>query len=667
MAERAKSSRGRDIAHIICLALIAAVFECFFVLALAYFRGRWEDHWYFFALILGTLFNAAILTVDYISYFMRRQLIYRSCLIAYIFLIFVAVIAYALFKTGFAEVIRDEEKFKEYLEQAGSWMTALFITLQFLQVVILPIPSTVTVVAGSALFGPLYGSLYSLIGILIGSIVAFLIGRYAGFRVVAWIVGEETLEKWLKKLTGQKAGETKKPHSHLKTCAILFVCWLPYLAVCYPGTTLYDARTMLEQYFGLSQLTNHHPYFQILLLGTFVEAGHALGSGAAGMFVYVLLQELAFIFVLSYMLKCLEKFGISEKVRKILLWIYALLPVFPVYAISVGKNMNFSIVLVLLTIFLFELIESDETFLHERIKMVFLPVLLILLCLFRNEGFWIVVGCLPAFLWAGRKHWRIFACIFAGVFLFGGLWFRCVLPALHVEDGSIAESLSIPFLQTARTVAYYGDEITEEEKQAIDAVLEYDTLPQRYLPEFSDRVKERYNNDATQEELAAYWKVYVQQFLEHPVTYVDAFLNKCYGYFYPDDLGRTKAWFVVGADISPLNEIGFDLYARFPNAVRKLDGLLEAFRQIPLLGYTSSVGFYTWCTFLSMFFILLSKKKGLLWLFVPAILVILVCVASPVNAYFRYELPVVFSVPYFFAVTVYAMKTGEKEADAGQC
>ena len=203
MAERAKSSRGRDIAHIICLALIAAVFECFFVLALAYFRGRWEDHWYFFALILGTLFNAAILTVDYISYFMRRQLIYRSCLIAYIFLIFVAVIAYALFKTGFAEVIRDEEKFKEYLEQAGSWMTALFITLQFLQVVILPIPSTVTVVAGSALFGPLYGSLYSLIGILIGSVVAFLIGRYAGFRVVAWIVGEETLEKWLKKIKGK--------------------------------------------------------------------------------------------------------------------------------------------------------------------------------------------------------------------------------------------------------------------------------------------------------------------------------------------------------------------------------------------------------------------------------------------------------------------------------
>lgn len=470
---------------------------------------------------------------------------------------------------------------------------------------------------------------------------------------------------WLGKSAGDGSAETDSGRSRVKTCAILFLCWLPYLIICYPGTTLYDARTMLEQYFGLAELTNHHPYFQILLLGVFVKAGDALGSGAAGMFVYVLLQEWAFIFVLSYMLERMREFGVSGKIRKIVFWLYALLPVFPVYAISVGKNMNFSIVVLLLTVFLFELMESGESFVRSRGKMALLPVLLVLLCLFRNEGIWIVAGCLPAFLWAGRKRWKTFLGIFAGVILFAGLWFRCALPAFQVEDGSIAESLSIPFLQTARTVAYYGDEITEEERQAIDAVLEYDTLPERYLPEFSDRVKERYHNDATKEELAAYWKVYVQQFWKHPVTYVDAFLNKCYGYFYPDDPGRTKAWFVVGADISPLNEIGFDLYARFPAAVKQLDRLLEAFRQIPFLGYTSSVGFYTWCTFLSMFFIAQSGKKRLLWLFVPALLVILVCVASPVNAYFRYELPVVFSVPCFLAVTVYAMNGRKKEAKTG--
>ncbi len=82
-------------------------------------------------------------------------------------------------------------------------MAILFVVLQFLQVVVLPIPSAVTVVAGAALFGPLAGSLLSLLGIVIGSLIAFLIGRYAGYRVVAWLVGKETLDKWLKKIKGK--------------------------------------------------------------------------------------------------------------------------------------------------------------------------------------------------------------------------------------------------------------------------------------------------------------------------------------------------------------------------------------------------------------------------------------------------------------------------------
>lgn len=438
--------------------------------------------------------------------------------------------------------------------------------------------------------------------------------------------------------------------------AVLFLCWLPYLIVCYPGTTLYDARTMLEQYFGLSPMTNHHPYFQTVLIGIFVEIGNMLGSGAAGMFVYVLIQEAAFIAVLTYLFVKLKNAGISRKVRRILFGIYALLPVFPVYAISVGKNMNFSIVLLLLTIFLYELAEQQEEFVQKKWKICLLPILLILLCLFRNEGIWIAVGCMPVFLWIGKRHWKLFGSIFAGVLLFAGIWFKGILPAAGVADGSIAESLSIPFLQTARVAAYYGDEATPEEKAAIDAVLEYDTLAERYLPEFSDRVKERYQNDATPKEIKEYLQVYVQQFFKHPVTYIDAFLNKCYGYFWPDDPGRTKAWFVVGADVSSLDEKGFDLYARFPEAVKRLDGFLEAFRQIPLIGYTSSVGFYTWCTFACAFLTGISRKKKVLCIFIPAALVLLVCAASPVNAYFRYELPVVFAVPCYAAAAICVWK-----------
>ena len=70
--------------------------------------------------------------------------------------------------------------------------------MNFLQVVILPIPGFIAVGTGVALFGPLKTSIYALIGILLGSFVAFFIGRVLGYKVVKWIVGKDTLDKWLK-------------------------------------------------------------------------------------------------------------------------------------------------------------------------------------------------------------------------------------------------------------------------------------------------------------------------------------------------------------------------------------------------------------------------------------------------------------------------------------
>lgn len=190
------------VCHILGIALGAILFGLFLVLSLRYF-DEWHPalRWTVFSLALAL--DLAILTVDLVFYFLKKQIVYKCCIIAYILCDFLLIGLFVLLKTGFLDVMRDEGNFESYLERAGAWMTALFISLQFLQVVILPIPSTVTVVAGAALFKPFWGSIYSLIGIVLGSLVAFLIGRYAGTRVVSWMVGKETLDKWLKKIKGK--------------------------------------------------------------------------------------------------------------------------------------------------------------------------------------------------------------------------------------------------------------------------------------------------------------------------------------------------------------------------------------------------------------------------------------------------------------------------------
>ena len=194
------------IVHVGSIVIAAVLFEVFLVLCLHFFYGEWRQAIYLLALIGGSAVNAAVLTLDLVFYFLKKEIVYKFCITAYILGIFFAVAFYVLLSTGFMDVLTDARRLDEFLSQSGgvyAGTVLLFVLLQFLQVVVLPIPSTVTVVAGALLFGPLLGSLYSLAGIVLGSLVAFLVGRYAGHKVVGWLIGRETLEKWLKKIKGK--------------------------------------------------------------------------------------------------------------------------------------------------------------------------------------------------------------------------------------------------------------------------------------------------------------------------------------------------------------------------------------------------------------------------------------------------------------------------------
>ncbi len=189
--------------HILFVTAATAGVEVFLVLCLRYFRSEWPPALWMLALVGGSVLLAAMLITDLCCYFLHKTVVSKFILTLYLMLLFFATVGFALLRTGFIEIMRDENSLKEYLERSGRWVSFVFILLQFLQVVVLPIPSTVTVAAGAALFGAFRGSLYSLIGIVLGSFVAFLVGRYAGYRVVAWLIGKETLDKWLKKIKGK--------------------------------------------------------------------------------------------------------------------------------------------------------------------------------------------------------------------------------------------------------------------------------------------------------------------------------------------------------------------------------------------------------------------------------------------------------------------------------
>ncbi len=154
-------------------------------------------------IVLAILLLLALCGICVWFVFAKKEVLAKTFISIYVFLLFCLICIYVFQRTGFFEVVESSEKLQAYLEKSGAWMPIFYIVLQYLQVILLPIPSVVSTVAGVALFGAFNTFLYSMVGILLGSITGFFIGRKLGDKTVAWIVGRDTLTKWKKKLKGK--------------------------------------------------------------------------------------------------------------------------------------------------------------------------------------------------------------------------------------------------------------------------------------------------------------------------------------------------------------------------------------------------------------------------------------------------------------------------------
>ena len=159
-----------------------------------------------YSTVLITVSSAIItvLTMLAIMFIGKTSGILHKLFFITVFLIASVLAALYILKiSGFLDKIDSVEDLRSYIASYGSYAALAFILIQFLQVVVLPIPAFITVGAGVLLFGPFYGAIYSCTGIILGSLVAFFIGRLFGVKVARWLVGQENLEKGLKTIKGK--------------------------------------------------------------------------------------------------------------------------------------------------------------------------------------------------------------------------------------------------------------------------------------------------------------------------------------------------------------------------------------------------------------------------------------------------------------------------------
>ncbi len=168
--------------------------------AIALLTGFLMNDWGLLVRIAFFGVSAAGIIATAVTFFLDKQAILKSALIL--------LIVAAFFLASFILVgevwhindyENDEDKIKaivKMIENTGAWGIAVFLIIQILQVVILPLPAAICYIPGALIWGSLVGTLLASAGVLVGSLINYFIGKVWGKKAVEWIAGKETCEKY---------------------------------------------------------------------------------------------------------------------------------------------------------------------------------------------------------------------------------------------------------------------------------------------------------------------------------------------------------------------------------------------------------------------------------------------------------------------------------------
>lgn len=455
-----------------------------------------------------------------------------------------------------------------------------------------------------------------------------------------------------------------REHTTLSSALLFLLCWSPYLLAFYPGTVIWDMSEMVSQFFGLSTMTTWHSVFTTWVFSGLVWFGRLLGSDNIGVCLYMLLQTGLLAWALGASISWLRRLGVRECWQMAVLAFFALVPIWGCYAQMIGKDTLFTATLLLFTLQTLSLARKRGKKPASARDLILYGVTALLCCLWRNNGLYVVLPTalgVVLFLTRGRERLRAGAPLAAAVLL-TLLFDNALVPALGIVDTTSSGIYSVCFQQTARTVRDHYDELTQEEKDEIDRVLDLEGIRWLYEPWISDPVKNTFRQfgqgaDVEKEALARYRKTWAAMLPKYPVSYIQAFIGGNSGYYaftpayigitYNQQAGMRFVFTTYGLEGE--GQLSVSTIPALEPLRNLLKGVAERWRTLPVLALLYVCPVYTWLLVAAAVALAHKRRWRDLVGFLPALMSFAVCLLSPANDYFRYFLPIIAMTPALLA------------------
>ncbi|MCR4611537.1 MAG: DUF6020 family protein [Lachnospiraceae bacterium] len=508
-------------------------------------------------------------------------------------------------------------------------------------------------------FGSFINVLRSLIhGIALG-IVCFVV-----LKIIAFLIRRFCTQKAL-----QPTAITWK--NSLFIFGLFFIAWLPYFIIFYPGTANTDTVVQMMQSFQIpsyinelttmqppqTYYTNHHPFATTMLFELFFKLGlNIFGDINIGVAIYVVLHMLFISAVFTTALQYLRYIGVTPKRILFIQLVIMFLPIFPMYAICMVKDTLFAAFLLLFMIMMYEVARTDGEIFKKWQFNLMMALDSAFIMLTKNYGWYILIIVAVVYAIAYRKYIIRIAVTFVPIILIYQLvWTSLLLPMWNVAPVGKQEMLSVPFQQTARYVTEYPDEVTEEEKEAINGVLPYNRLPKLYEPMLSDWVKEKFNQESTGEDISKYFSAWWKMFLKHPGTYIESILNNTYEYWDIDKISDLEYYeFEPYLQKHDTEDQYTDLYVTHSDKTEVLRYAVYQFilmlEKTPIVNIFASLGLMPWLILYMIVFSFFQKRGKYVLTYLVPVIIYAICMVGPDNGNSRYIMPVIFAMPYLIAL-----------------
>jgi len=441
---------------------------------------------------------------------------------------------------------------------------------------------------------------------------------------------------------------------------LLLLLWLPHLILKYPCGMNWDSLDSIDSGLGVTGYTANQPVVYTLLLTAFVRLGLLLGSANIGLFVFVSANALALALVFACCFAFEAEIGAADWSKLASLLFFAFSPFVLGYVGVCVKDMVYMVFFVMYTILLGRYSLGRESFWGSRKYPLLFLAAAVGMWVIRNNGKLIVVPTVLVMLFVelraggmkGRRLAERLSCLLGA----------CVLPWLIVsganrlvdaEKPSPREALSLPFQQTARLALEHPEQISPEEAQIIDKLLDFDSLAADYDPDTADPVKNKFKETASGEDILCYLKVWFRQFFREPFCYLQATLAQNYYLFYPEFSNTYYYYSCVHYDFKcPEGSI----HIGSPAFISDMLGyyyqpLFRLAHELPLLYVVNNMSTYCILLLFLLCFVLKKADKKQLLILLPALLTVVMLLFAPcIRNHVRYAFPVIYSCPLLYAV-----------------